>query len=378
MAGVTLLGMGRQNKNGLPPGLRRTLRDGLLIDIWYREPGGQKKRLREVLGDVPLVMAKDMLVTRRKEIIEGKMGGGSSVRVTLAEAFDRYIPWCETERPRSMRFRRVARARLCAMLGKTPLSQLTPWHLERYKREARKTLAPATIDLDIACFKHLIRRAAAWKMVSFEKAHELRAEVKLLRVPNGRERLLTLTDKNALLAVCPADLWEIVVAAMNLGARSGELRSLTWDKVDLDGRTVIVRRTKGKKPTNTRLHVNDDLLIALRRAEARKREGKPVFLTGAGRAWKSSWLGEVFKLAAAEAGIVDLHFHDLRHHFASTLVQRGISLQRVQKFLGHTRIQTTERYAHLAPDVDRATDVLLEGGEIRHLEEAVERAKIRK
>jgi integrase len=368
--------MPRPNKHGLPPGLRRTERDGLVIDLWYRDQSGKKRRLREVLGDVPLVMARDVLAKRRTEIIGGKLAKGMPVRTTFVGAFKEYLEWAEETRPRSMRFRRVAAKRLCARFKNEILSDITPWHLERYKKDMLKTLAPATVDLDIAAFKHMISHAASWGGISYERAAELRKEVKLLRVDNARVRYLSVEEKDALIAACPADLREIVVAAINLGGRAGELRSLTWDKVDLDGRTVIVRRTKGKKPSLTRIHINDELLPQLQAAWARRKPGATfVFTTKTGRAWKASWMEECFALARTAARIEDFHFHDLRHHFASTLVQRGIGLQRVQKLLGHTRITTSERYAHLAPDVDRAVDVLVEGGTVRLLDEARLKAK---
>jgi site-specific recombinase XerD len=52
--------------------------------------------------------------------------------------------------------------------------------------------------------------------------------------------------------------------------------------------------------------------------------------------------------ARCKAGLPDLRIHDLRHTFASTLVNQGVPLYEVQKLLGHSQIRTTERYAHLS------------------------------
>ena len=66
-------------------------------------------------------------------------------------------------------------------------------------------------------------------------------------------------------------------------------------------------------------------------------------------------------LAAAEkqeldlpTGLVDVRIHDLRHSFASGAVALGESLPMIGKLLGHTQVQTTARYAHLAADPVKA------------------------
>ena len=55
----------------------------------------------------------------------------------------------------------------------------------------------------------------------------------------------------------------------------------------------------------------------------------------------------------SEAKIDNLHFHDLRHHFASWFVMRRGALQALKEILGHADLKMTLRYAHLAPDADR-------------------------
>ena len=64
--------------------------------------------------------------------------------------------------------------------------------------------------------------------------------------------------------------------------------------------------------------------------------------------------------ALAAAGVYDLRFHDLRHTFASWLIQRGRTLREVQEALGHQTITMTMRYSHLAPDHLRAAVAVLD------------------
>lgn len=71
-------------------------------------------------------------------------------------------------------------------------------------------------------------------------------------------------------------------------------------------------------------------------------------------------LRTAWETAVAASGIDDVRFHDLRHTFASWLVQRGRTLKEVQEALGHQTITMTMRYSHLAPDHLRAAVAVLD------------------
>ena len=80
-----------------------------------------------------------------------------------------------------------------------------------------------------------------------------------------------------------------------------------------------------------------------------------------GRVWPAGSIRTAFENAVENAQIEDLHFHDLRHHFASWYVMRGGALPALQQILGHATLAMTMRYSHLSPrhlrdEMDR-TDV---------------------
>ena len=65
---------------------------------------------------------------------------------------------------------------------------------------------------------------------------------------------------------------------------------------------------------------------------------------------ESGHLRRAFRVALKKARIEDFHFHDLRHTFATRLVQAGVDIYKVQRLLGHKSPVMTQRYAHHYPE----------------------------
>lgn len=91
-----------------------------------------------------------------------------------------------------------------------------------------------------------------------------------------------------------------------------------------------------------------NLLLELNKV--RRIDTQYLFHTQTGAKLCNTLISRWFRQACKEVGIVDFRFQDLRHTFASWLVQKGVSLYEVQRLLGHKTGQMTQRYAHLAPD----------------------------
>lgn len=139
------------------------------------------------------------------------------------------------------------------------------------------------------------------------------------------------------------------------GTRKREVLDAKWSEFDLERRIWRIGMSKSGKARHVPI---SDGVIALLEAVPRIDDCDWVFANPNTRmpfetifySWDS---------ARKRAGLADVRIHDLRHSFASFLVNSGRSLYEVQKILGHTQIKTTQRYAHLANDtlLDAANQV---------------------
>lgn len=139
----------------------------------------------------------------------------------------------------------------------------------------------------------------------------------------------------------------MVLVSLNTGLRYGELTGLEWPAINFRAKvlTVTGRTAKGAKTRHVPL--NAEALDVLRRWRAQGDGAGLVFANADGSriaSVKTAWL-RLLK----DARIKAFRWHDLRHSFASKLVQRGVDLPVVRELLGHGDFALTLRYAHLKP-----------------------------
>ena len=164
-----------------------------------------------------------------------------------------------------------------------------------------------------------------------------------------RERFLSEEETARLGAVLREfeDDMPSAVAAFRLllltGCRLSEIRDLRWEHVKADCIELPDAKTGGRAvPLGPEARAVLDAIP--------REEGNPWVITGRRRGTHLADLQRPWQRIRKRAGLDDLRIHDLRHSFASRALALGESLTMIGKLLGHTQVQTTARYAHLARD----------------------------
>jgi integrase len=135
------------------------------------------------------------------------------------------------------------------------------------------------------------------------------------------------------------------------GLRRGEFMNLKWERFDL-GRKIIhvvndaTYRTKGGRQ---RILPTSDVCHALLSARAARADGEFVFMRRGRPLYADGLYRELKKYVRLLGLDRRLHFHSLRHSFASWLAQANVSIYPLKKLLGHSSIQATQMYSHLTP-----------------------------
>jgi integrase len=314
---------------------------------WYIDYYAGGRRIKEKVGSSK-GQAQRALAVRRAQVVQGRFQLPTRRSApTFAKFAQRYLEFGRTNK-RGFRNERYRVEGFIQRFGNRRLSELSAWDAERFKIERAKQAQPATVNRELGNLKNMMTMAVKWGCLDRNPF----AGVKLLRVPKKPERILTESEEALLLAACDnvrgQHLRPIVTLALHTGMRKGEILGLLWSQVDLDNRTIHIHNAKSSHGER-RIPMNQavqDLLFNL----AQKRKSDFVFPSSRkpGERLGDSKVG--FWRAVKLAGIPHIRYHDLRHTFATRLVQAGVDLITVQHLLGHANITMTARYAHALED----------------------------
>ena len=271
---------------------------------------------------------------------------------TLAELVrDRYLPhvksykrsWCTDETVLRVHVLPVLGPQYVDLIRAEPIAALV-------ERMREKGYATGTTNRVVIVLRHIFNLARKWRVPGV--AENPTAGINLAPDVN-RERFLSLEEAQRLVAAIEWDENQVAAKAIMLllltGARRNEITHARWEYLDWEKRTLLVPVSKSGKPRSIALNATAmEMLRAIFQDS-----GSPYILPSPVTGQPSPSLFFPWQRIRTRAGLADLRLHDLRHSFASFLVNKGVSLYVVQGLLGHANTRYTQRYAHLTLDTLR-------------------------
>ncbi len=318
---------------------------------WWMTFRIEGKRVSTSTGTSNKGMAAKIYTKRSMEIIEGKWFPkvAPPPPVPMNQLFDRYLQEVSPGLAATSHARNGQMVKTFqAFFGEMEVGEVSTAVVSRFKALRMEKHSPGTVLRELG----LLRRIFTLAVHEWELAKEnpvSKAMRSIANADNKRVRYLAPEEVPRLLAALPPWLRPIVILARHTGLRRSNLLGLTWEQVKLERRVLLIPRTKNGLPIG--LPLNETAVAVLLQARENRHPVSPyVFWEGDGKPVSGGRLGITFRRVCQTAGIENLRFHDLRHDFASGLVQAGVDIHRVKELLGHKDLRMTLRYSHLAPE----------------------------
>jgi integrase len=265
---------------------------------------------------------------------------------------------------RSVRTVAIRVAVLVDYFGSMKVRGITLGEIERFKaaRLATPTQSGgdrsiATVNREVEVLRSMMRYARNNEWIDSSPFENASTPIISKAHEQQRVRVLSRDEESRILKACADDtprphLRPLVIAAIDSGCRAGELLKMTWGDVDLRARVIRLRPLTTKSLKSREVPISNRLAIELERLRNDASDDALVFgIKNFQRGWRA---------LCKAAGIEErLTFHDLRHSFATRLVQAGFPLAEIARLLGHSTLQMTFRYSNATPETTtRAASIL--------------------
>jgi integrase len=288
-----------------------------------------------------------------------------------------------------VRYEGVLRNHLIPALGQTPLNSLTREAIKQLLVGKRQTLTPSSVRNILTPLREMLRHAVDDEILPSNPAAQVGRFLYQRQAPQQEIEPLTREELGCFLDTIQThapEHYPLFLCLARTGIRLGEVLAVQWGDLDFHGRSITIRRnvvrghiTRPKNGKTRRVDMSQQLTEVLQQLQTQRkaetlRRGWPevpvwVFCSTTGGVLnKENLRTRVFYRCLAKAGLRHVRIHDLRHTYASLLIQQGESLAYIRDQLGHHSIQVTvDIYGHLVPGGNKAAVDRLDDAPKRNL-----------
>ena len=215
-------------------------------------------------------------------------------------------------------------------------------------------LKPGTVNRALNLFKASMTKAVEWEVEGMTESPA--RSVKPLADHARVERFLSPQESHALMDAVQKSsnpmLYPLIGFLLLTGSRKSEAFNVRWEHIDAVKRLWTVPLSKSGKPRH--IPLSDGAMAMVERARqvvaSTALSTSPYVFPNVVTGGPLRDIQHCWEQARELAGLQNVRLHDLRHSYASALVNEGRSIYEVQKLLGHANVSTTQRYAHLSQD----------------------------
>lgn len=241
---------------------------------------------------------------------------------------------------------RIARQHLSPVFGDKFLSSITSLDISKWQASLLDhPYAPATCNRILAVLRVILNMAVKYGFLSSSPC----ADVSSFRLYNQRANFLKIDDAKKIMKELAKSPHPYALALMLLlltGARKNEILHARWEHVDIKRKIIHVPLSKSGRCRT--IYLCDEALSIISELPS---YGQSSWLFPGRK--KDKPVCDIYRFwnqLRSSLGLQTIRIHDLRHTYASILVNCGHTLYEVQKLLGHAEPKTTMRYAHLSHD----------------------------